>query len=58
MDFITDRDPGDETDFIPPVSPDPALVEFSFRVKRHECKIHTIRDGRTVCAYCGNEMEL
>lgn len=25
---------------------------------RHVCKIHTIKDGKTVCVYCGKEMEL
>lgn len=25
---------------------------------KHACKVYVIRDGRTVCAYCGKELEL
>lgn len=30
----------------------------SGRARKHVCKIHTVRDGKTVCAYCGDEMSL
>jgi hypothetical protein len=28
------------------------------QAKSHTCKISTVKDGKTVCVYCGQEMEL
>jgi hypothetical protein len=28
------------------------------QAKGHACKISTVKDGKNVCVYCGQEMEL